>query len=204
MLAAPSVSSGSVETDTELLDRLRAGDEAAFGALVRQYHPQLLRFASTMVPSRAVAEEVVQDTWLGVVRGVDAFEGRSSLRTWLFRILANRARTAGTREHRSAPVDPEVLGERFNARGGWSPPPEPWVDDADERIDAAVLAKQVRECLGRVPEGQRQVVLLRDVEGLSADEVCEILGISSGNQRVLLHRGRAQVRRLLAAGMGKA
>lgn len=190
--------------DAALVTALRAGDEAAFTTLVRHYHPQLVRLARTMVPSRAVAEEVAQETWLGVVRGLERFEGRSSLRTWLFRILVNRARSAGAREHRTVPVEPADLGERFEASGGWAAPPAPWVDESSERLDAAPLAARARDHLGRLPDGQRQVVLLRDVEGLPATEVCAILGISDGNQRVLLHRGRAGLRRLLAVDMGKA
>jgi RNA polymerase sigma-70 factor, ECF subfamily len=189
--------------DGALLAGLRAGDEAAFAALVARYHGKLLRLAETMVPSRAVAEEVVQDTWLAVVRGVRGFEGRSSFRTWLFHILVNRARSTGVREHRTASLDPEVIGERFDSSGHWSDPPTPWVDDADNRIDAAQLAEQVRACLPELPESQRQVVLMRDVEGLAPPDVCRLLGISDGNLRVLLHRGRAQVRRLLAERMGK-
>src|SRR4051812_47090127 len=116
--------------ETEMLDRLRAGDEAAFATLVERYHAPLLRFAMTMVPTRAVAEEVVQDTWLGVVRGIERFEGRSSLQTWLFRILATRARTAGGRERRSVPValqdEAAVPSHRFSAEGAWTEPPAPW------------------------------------------------------------------------------
>lgn len=190
--------------DAALVTALRAGDETAFSALVHRYHPQLLRLARTMVPSTAVAEEVVQETWLGLVRGIDSFESRSSLRTWLFRILVNRARSAGAREYRSMPVDPGTLGERFTSSGAWAAPPVPWVEETEQRIDAAHLSARVRHHLRRLPDGQRQVVLLRDVEGLPSDEVCAVLGISEGNQRVLLHRGRAQVRRLLAVDLGKA
>ena len=190
--------------DAALVTALRAGDETAFSALVHRYHPQLLRLARTMVPSTAVAEEVVQETWLGLVRGIDSFESRSSLRTWLFRILVNRARSAGAREYRSMPLDPGTLGERFTSSGAWAAPPVPWVEETEERVDATHLAGRVRHHLRRLPDGQRQVVLLRDVEGLPSDEVCAVLGISEGNQRVLLHRGRAQVRRLLAVDLGKA
>src|SRR5688572_4225980 len=163
----------------------------------------MLRLARTMVPSQAVAEEVVQDTWLGVVRGVETFEGRSSLRTWLFRILVNRARSTGVREHRITSADPEVLADRFDRGGAWASPPDPWVDQADDRLDARELAGRVSACLDRLPDGQRQVVVLRDVEGLGAPEVGAVLGITDGNQRVLLHRGRTAVRQLLAEGMGK-
>jgi RNA polymerase sigma-70 factor (ECF subfamily) len=195
-------STGVADADTALLDDLRAGDEAAFATLVRRYHPRLLRFAETLVPSRAVAEEVVQDTWLGVVRGVHRFEGRSSVKTWLFRILINRARSAGAREVRTVPVGDDVLEGRFAASGAWSEPPEPWADAVDARVVADVLAGRVRECLPRLPDGQRQVLVLRDIEGIDGDEVCDLLGVSPGNQRVLLHRARTRLRALLATEMG--
>jgi RNA polymerase sigma-70 factor (ECF subfamily) len=156
--------------------------------------------AASFVPSAAVAEEVVQDTWLAVVRGIDRFEGRSSFRTWLFRILVNRARTTGVRERRSVPVavdDHAVDPRRFASDGRWSEPPVPWPDDVDDRLAAAASAKLVRAAIARLPDGQRQVVSLRDGEGLTAAEVCDVLAISEGNQRVLLHRGRSTVRRAL-------
>jgi RNA polymerase sigma-70 factor, ECF subfamily len=194
--------------ETELLDRLRAGDEAAFAALVERYHAPLLRFAMTMVPTRAVAEEVVQDTWLGVVKGIERFEGRSSLQTWLFRILANRARTAGSRERRSVPVDLQeeeaaVPSHRFNAEGAWTEPPVPWTDAVEDRLLASASAGHVRELIATLPETQRQVVELRDVAGLSAADACEILGLTDANQRVLLHRGRSRVRGMLEQEVGR-
>jgi RNA polymerase sigma-70 factor (ECF subfamily) len=178
--------------EAELIDRLRAGDEEAFAEVVRAHHAALCRFARTFVGSTAVAEEVVQDTWLAVVRGVDRFEGRSSLRTWLFHILANRARTTATREHRTDSIDPDA--DRFDSAGVWSAPPVPWSEEVDDRLAAAHLASLARELLATLPEAQRQVVVLRDVEGLSAADVTELLEISDGNQRVLLHRGRARLR----------
>jgi RNA polymerase sigma-70 factor (ECF subfamily) len=190
-----------VDSDAALVEALRAGDEAAFAALVSKYHPRLLRFAESMVPSRAVAEEVVQDTWLGVVRGIDRFEGRSSVKTWLFHILANRAKTAGAREGRSVPVGDPLEG-RFTASGEWSRPPEPWSDAVDARVVADKLASRVKECLPNLPAAQRQVLVLRDMEGLEAAEVCDLLGLSAGNQRVLLHRARSQIRGLLETEMG--
>ena len=192
------------EDEGELLRRLRAGDEAAFAALVDRYHAPLIRVALTFVPSRAVAEEVVQDTWLGVLRGVDRFEGRSSLQTWLYRILVNRARTTGVREHRSLPLadtEPAVDPARFAPDGTWASPPEHWSDQVDERLSAPALAARIRALVEELPAGQRQVVTLRDVEGLSGAEVCEVLGISEGNQRVLLHRGRSRVRAVLEQEM---
>ena len=184
--------------DAELVARLRTGDEDAFVHLVARHHTSLLRLASTFVPSRAVAEEVVQETWLGVVRGIDRFEARSSLKTWLFRILVNRARSAGVRERRyaMAPSADEraVVPGRFAANGEWRDPPASWTDEAIDRITAADAAAAISSCLADLPHAQRQVVLLRDVEGLAADEVCALLGLSDGNQRVLLHRGRSRLR----------
>jgi RNA polymerase sigma-70 factor (ECF subfamily) len=198
-----------VDDDERLLERLRAGDEAAFGALVAAHHDAMLRLASNFVPSRAVAEEVVQDTWLGVLRGIDRFEGRSSLRTWLLAILVNRARTTGVREARSIAVGdatPAVDRARFDVSGAWSSPPEQWVEDAEERLGAAALAAHIHEALEQMPARQRAVVTLRDVDGLDSDEVCAVLSLSQANQRVLLHRGRSQLRRaleaVLAAGGG--
>ena len=189
-----------MDADADLVDRLRAGDESAFAALVRRYQSRMLRLAEATVGSRAVAEEVVQDTWLAVVRGVERFEGRSSLKTWLFHILLNRARTAGGRERRAGTTG--VSEERFSWYGGWAEPPEPWADRAEDRVTAEKLAHRVHELLLELPAAQRQVVLLRDVEGLPAQEVAALCGVSDGNQRVLLHRGRTQLRRMLAKEMG--
>jgi RNA polymerase sigma-70 factor (ECF subfamily) len=190
------------DSDEALLEGLRAGDEAAFSALVSRYQPRLLRVAESLVSNRAVAEEVVQDTWIGVVRGVHRFEGRSSVKTWMFRILVNRARSAGGREVRSLPVDDDdVLEGRFAPSGAWSDPPEPWSDAVDDRIVAEKLAVRVKQCLPRLSAAQRQVVTLRDIEGVGADEVCDLLQISAGNQRVLLHRAHARLRDLLDAEM---
>ena len=189
----------------ELVTRLRSGDEAAFRFLVDRYHGSLLRVAQTMVPSRAVAEEVVQDTWLGLVRGIHRFEGRSSLRTWLFHVLVNRARSTGVSERRpTIGTSPAVDPDRFGADGGWTEPPVPWPDEVDDRLVAAQLAERIRPRLEELPDMQRQVVTLRDVEGLSAEEVCELLGLTEGNQRVLLHRGRSRLRGMLELEMGKA
>jgi RNA polymerase sigma-70 factor (ECF subfamily) len=181
-----------------LLAQARAGDERAFAALVDQNHAALVRVARAFVSTRAEAEDVAQDTWLAVLRGLDKFEGRSSFRTWLFAILANRARTSAYKERRSGPaVDPD----RFGADGGWVDPPAPWTDAVDERLDAATLAPRVRAAIIELPEAQRQVITLRDVEGLDAGAVCGLLKISEGNQRVLLHRARAKVRSTLEREM---
>jgi RNA polymerase sigma-70 factor (ECF subfamily) len=194
------------ETDAELLGRLRAGDEQAFVVLVRRHHAAMLRLAACYVPSMEVAEEVVQDTWLGALRGIAGFEGRSSVRTWLFRILVNRARTAGRRERRSVAVgdfEPAVDPSRFDATGHWAVPPEHWVEEADDRLDAAKLAGRLRSAIDALPARQREVVTLRDVEGLSGEEVCSVLDISEANQRVLLHRGRSRLRQVLETEFGR-
>jgi len=192
------------EAEAELVARLRTGDEQAFRLLVGRYHTVLLRVAATMVPSRAVAEEVVQDTWLGVVRGIDGFEGRSSLRTWLFGVLVNRARSAGARErppaaHGAPGGGAAVVAMRFGPRGNWADPPAPWPDDIDDRLVASALAARIRPRIDELPPMQRQVVTLRDVEGLAAGDVCRLLGVSAANQRVLLHRGRSRLRSMLDA-----
>ena len=195
-------------SDADLVLRLQAGDEAAFVELVERYQGPLLRLARSFVPSRAVAEEVVQDVWLGVVRGIERFEGRSSLKTWLFRIMVNRARSTGVREHRETPVDltasePAVAPERFTASGQWAQPPAAWADDAENRLEAKALVGQITAFLDRLSESQRRVVLMRDVEGLAPAEVCEVLDITEANQRVLLHRGRSRLRGMLESEQGK-
>jgi RNA polymerase sigma-70 factor, ECF subfamily len=189
-----------MESDAELIRRLRVGDEQAFVALVERYNGSMLRIAASFVPSRAVAEEVVQDTWLAVLRGIAGFEGRSSLRTWVFTILVNRARSTGTREQRSIPVadtGPVVDGSRFGLDGKWSSPPEHWIEEAEDRLAAGKLADLLRSAMDDLPVRQREVVVLRDVEGMSSEEVCDVLAISEGNQRVLLHRGRSKLRQVL-------
>jgi RNA polymerase sigma-70 factor, ECF subfamily len=203
-MALPVAKRGSptmpfVETDLELLERLRAGDQGAFSLLVGRYERPMLRFARSLVPSPSVAEEAVQDTWMAVVRGIDRFEGRSSFKTWLFRVLTNRARSAGLSEQRH--VSPEggraVDRSRFDAGGQWAEPVEPWVDQSVERLDAAKWSGVLRDALETLPARQRQVVLLRDVEGLTSAEVCDVLGTSPGNARLLLHRGRNGLREAL-------
>jgi RNA polymerase sigma-70 factor, ECF subfamily len=189
-----------------LLDRLRAGDEQAFVTLISRYRPSMLRLAAGYVPSQAVAEEVVQDTWLAVVHGVSRFEGRSSVRTWLFRILVNRARTTGERERRATAVpDPAATVDpaRFDPAGTWSLPPEHWVDLVDNRLIAQKMAARVRSAIMDLPARQREVVTLRDVEGLSSGEVCDVLEITEANQRVLLHRGRSRLRQVIESEFGR-
>ena len=194
-----------MDADVSLLERLRDGDEQAFTTLVERYHSSMLRLALSYVPSRAVAEEVVQDTWLAVLRGLGRFEERSSLRTWVFTILVNRARSTGAREARSVPVadaGPVVDASRFGPSGGWAVPPEHWAEEAESRVDAVKLSGLLRGGLDGLPGRQREVVLLRDVEGLSSAEVCEVLAISEANQRVLLHRGRSKLRQVLESELG--
>ena len=186
--------------DSELVHRLRSGDERAFTVLVERYHEPMLALAASFVPSRAVAEEVVQDTWLAALRGLGAFQGRSSLKTWLFRILVNRARSTGSKEQRSIPVadpEPAVDPSRFGGDGAWADPPEHWIEAAERRMEAGKLAGQVRVWIDELPARQREVVLLRDIEGMRSEEVCAVLALTEGNQRVLLHRGRSRLRQLL-------
>jgi RNA polymerase sigma-70 factor (ECF subfamily) len=194
-----------MDEDEELVARLRAGDEQAFVALVSRHHAAMVRVASSFVSSAAVAEEVVQDTWLGVLRGIDGFAGRSSFRTWLLRILVNRARSTGVHEHRSVAVGdagPAVDRSRFDASGAWMSPPQHWVEDSENRLLAESLADQIHVALGELPARQREVVVMRDVDGLSGPEVCDVLEISEANQRVLLHRGRSHLRQALENELG--
>jgi RNA polymerase sigma-70 factor (ECF subfamily) len=189
-----------------LLDALRAGDEDAFVALVTRYHASLKRVARAYVSTDAVAEEVVQETWLAVVDGLDRFEQRATLKTWLFHILANKAKTRGVRERRSVPfaslgpadAQPSVPPDRFQAEGDawpghWAVPPRPW-EDPERRLQSLEARERLRAAIGALPETQQAVLTLRDVEGLEADEVCTLLELSAGNQRVILHRARARVR----------
>jgi len=191
--------------DQELLDRLRKGDEEAFVMLVARYQQPMLRLARSMVSSQAVAEEAVQDTWMGVVRGVDRFEGRSSFKTWLFRILVNRSRSAGSHEPANAPLEMlhAVDPARFDAQGQWADPLDRWTEESTNRLDAATWIPALKAALDDLPPRQRQVVLLCDVEDLTNEEACTVLGVSPGNQRVLLHRGRSRLREILEAEMRK-
>jgi RNA polymerase sigma-70 factor (ECF subfamily) len=193
------------DPDTELLGRLRAGDEEAFAELASKYQGTMLSIARSYVPSSAVAEEVVQDAWVGVLRGLHRFEHRSSFRTWLFRILVNRAISAAARERRSLPVDdlePAVDGSRFGAGGTWQVPPEPWADQVDDKVMAAKVTTRILAAIRDLPLHQREVVTLRDVRGMSSEEVCAILDISQANQRVLLHRGRSRLRQVIESEFG--
>ena len=201
--------------DTELVDALLAGDEAAFRTLVDMLSPALLRMARMYVASEAEAEEVVQETWLAVLRGLERFERRSSLRTWIFRILMNIARTRGKREARSipfssafdarsAPDEPAVDPDRFLApddrfANGWAIAPAPWPEEevlTGEALDA------VKRAIEELPPAQREVITLRDLVGCSAEEACNALEVSETNQRVLLHRARAKVRAAVERELG--
>jgi len=184
---------------------MRAGDEDAFVLLVARHHTAMQRLARSFVSSAAIAEEVVQDTWLGVLRGIGDFAGRSTFRTWLMRILVNRARSTGVHEHRSVAVGdagPVVDRSRFDASGAWMSPPQHWVEDSDDRLAAEALAEPIQAALEGLPARQREVVILRDVDGLSGQEVCEVLDVSEANQRVLLHRGRSHLREALETELG--
>src|SRR5689334_3016173 len=197
-----------------LLARLRAGDGAAFTALVEGHTTSMLRVARLHVSSDAVAQEVVQETWLAVLRGLDGFEERSSLRTWIFRILVNRARTRGVREARTVPfaalaareadglfaaVDPDrFLGDDDPEwPRHWATPPRRWEESPERHLDAAETAALVRGAMAALPPMQRIVMIMRDLEGWEAPEICTALDISEGNQRVLLHRARSRVRAAL-------
>jgi RNA polymerase sigma-70 factor (ECF subfamily) len=190
---------------------LAQGDEAAFTALVRQYHAPLRRLALTYVRSPAVADEVVQETWLGVMRGISAFDGRSSLKTWIFSILANIARTRATRERRTVPisaltadadgptVDPSRFLDEHHDRwpGHWTSPPASWDELPEEHLAGRETLARVHAAIDLLPPLQRRVIVLRDIEGWPADEVCALLELTEGNQRVCLHRARSKVRQEL-------
>jgi|tagenome__1003787_1003787.scaffolds.fasta_scaffold20950431_4 RNA polymerase sigma-70 factor (ECF subfamily) len=210
---------GGSEPQSDLLERLRAGDRESFADLVDGWSPALLRVALLYVSTRASAEEIVQDTWLAVISQLDRFEGRSSLKTWVFRILENLARTRGRREARSVPwssafpeprepdggrptVDPRRFrGPEDRWPGGWTLVGRPtrWQPPPDDAAVSADLRRHLSHALAELPERQRTVVELRDVHGLSSDEVCERLALTAANQRVLLHRGRARLRTRLEA-----
>ena len=199
-----------MEDEKALVERLRHGDEAAFRALIEMYNAMLVRVARMYVSSQAVAEEVVQETWLAVLQGIDRFEGRSSLKTWVFRILTNRAKTRGGREARSVPFsalggeteagEPAVPEERFlsaedpRAPHAWATPPRSWARLPEERLEARETIDCIRMAIADLPDAQRTVIALRDIDGWTAMEVCDALEITDANQRVLLHRARSKVR----------
>jgi RNA polymerase sigma-70 factor, ECF subfamily len=204
----PHVSVGVEFEDTQLLTRLRAGDEDAFRQLVGRYHGALKGFARTLGAGDAGAEEVVQEAWLVALESLDRFEERSSIKAWLFGIVKNKARRRAERDRRTVPFSavptseegegPVVDPARFQSGDGcwpghWNVAPRPW-HDPERRLASLEARAQLREAIAELPERQRVVVALRDVEGLDPEEVCELLEISEGNQRVLLHRGRAAIR----------
>ncbi|HET9674015.1 MAG TPA: sigma-70 family RNA polymerase sigma factor [Gaiellaceae bacterium] len=183
-----------------LVDALRRGDEEAFASLVEELSPSMLRVARLYVPTQAIAEDVVQEAWVGVLRGIDRFESRSSLRTWIFRILTNIAKTRGIREGRSVPFsslggdEPAVDPERFLG-GHWAAPPRAW--EGGERLEAKETLDLIESEIAKLPPAQGVVITMRDIEGFDSEEVRNVLGVSETNQRVLLHRARSKVRRAL-------
>ena len=191
--------------DDDLLARLRNGDEAAFAELVAEYDGALRRVARSFVRTDAAADDVVQETWLGVIRGLDRFEGRSSLRTWIFSILVNQARTRAVRDARSVPFSsleeddgPTVDPGAFGPDGHWRSSPPRLDADPETGLLSAELREHLLAAIDELPHRQRAVITLRDVVGLSSAEVRDLLEVSEGNQRVLLHRARAKVRAALA------
>jgi RNA polymerase sigma-70 factor (ECF subfamily) len=199
--------------DLRIVEALRSGYEAAFVSLIDRYYASMLRLAMAIVSSQAVAEEVVQEAWMGVLQGLNGFEGRSSLKTWIFRILTNCAKTRAQREGRSVPFsslpelnsdlpEPAVDPERFRGPdqqwpGNWVSFPRNWDEMPEERILSQETLARIQKAIDDLPPGQREVITLRDIEGWASDETCTLLGVSEANQRVLLHRARSKVRRAL-------
>ena len=207
------------DEDARLVAALRRGDAAAFAMLLDLYHGSLVRVAMVYVRNHAVAEEVVQETWLGVIKGIDRFEGRSSLKTWIFRILTNTAKTRGEREGRSVPFsalsideesgEPAVDPERFLSADAprwadhWAAPPSSWDSVPEQRLLSKETLGRIQAAIETLPPVQRQVITLRDVGGWTSEEVCSLLDVSEANQRVLLHRARSKVRRVLEEYLGE-
>jgi RNA polymerase sigma-70 factor (ECF subfamily) len=203
-LAAPALS----PEEARLVEALRRREEAAFAQLVREYGPAMLRVARLFVREHEVAEEVVQEAWLGVLRGIRSFEGRSSLKTWIFRILTNTAKTRAEREGRSVPFaalardddEAAVDADRFQHQGRWTghwaAPPSPW-ELPDGRLLASEARAVVERSVAALPPAQATVLVMRDVVGFESSEICNFLEISETNQRVLLHRARSKVRQAL-------
>jgi RNA polymerase sigma-70 factor, ECF subfamily len=205
--------------ERDLCAALRRGDESAFSTVVSLYSGPLRRLALSYVRSAAVADEVVQETWLGVIRGIHAFEERSSLKTWIFRILTNTAKTRAERESRMVPlsalsaadsdsdepaVDPDRFFDQQQARwpGHWASPPARWDELPADHLEGRELLDAMKAAIEGLPSRQRQVIVLRDIEGWDAEEVCRVLELSEANQRVLLHRGRSKVRQALEDQLG--
>jgi len=213
---SPGTATGTGPGDGELVAALMAGDDDAFARIVDAWSPSMLRLARYYVNSDSVAEDVVQEAWLGVLRGLDRFEGRSRLRTWALRIVANIAKTAAQKERRAVPFatggtegpggsgdlpgpGPSVPPSRFwpagePRAGAWRTPPHPWPSLPEDEVLSTEAVEVVRQAVAVLPEGQRAVIELRDLDGYDAAEVCDVLGLTPVNQRVLLHRARATVR----------
>jgi RNA polymerase sigma-70 factor (ECF subfamily) len=200
--------------ELRMVESLREGDETAFVSLIERHHAPMLHLAMVYIPNRAVAEEIVQETWMGVLQGLKRFEGRSSLKTWIFRILTNCAKTRAQREGRSIPFsslpaldaddssEPAVDPDRFQGPDGrwpghWISFPRSWDEIPEERLLSQETRTHISRAIDALPAHQREVITLRDIEGWSSDEICSFLGVSEANMRVLLHRARAKVRREL-------
>ena len=205
----PENPDSGTRADAELVQALRRGDAEAFRRLVTELNPGLTRLARTYV-TEALADEVVQETWAAVVRSIDMFQGRSSLKTWIYRIMMNKVRTLAGREAKIVPfaslgragddgdlVDLDRMDSALLGPGFWNQSPAPWHQLPSERLESDEVLMMIREAIDALPPAQREVVELRDVQGWPAAEVCSALGISSANQRVLLHRGRAAIRSML-------
>ena len=212
-LANPgSVGIAELADEPSLIEALRSGEPEAFQALAREHYATMTRVARSYVDSEAVAEEVVQETWLAVISGIGRFQRRSALGTWIYAILINKARTHRSRERRAVPFsslsrgqenDSSVAADRFQRDdeqwpGHWATPPRPW-QRPERRLLSLELRERLRDALDELPGRQREVLALRDVEGLDAEDVCALLGLSAENQRVLLHRGRSRLRAELEA-----
>jgi RNA polymerase sigma-70 factor (ECF subfamily) len=217
MHAEQTVAGGTgAASDEQTVAALRAGDERAFRELFARTYPMMKRVARGYVASDAVAEEIVQDTWLAIVTGIDRFEGRSALGTWIFSILSNQAKTHSARERRALPIscvaprdagEPAVDPDRFQKDdeawpGHWATPPRPW-QKPERRLLSLEAREHLKDALAELPERQRLIVGLRDIDGHSAEEVCDLLGLSQENQRVLLHRGRSRLRAVLEEYFGE-
>ena len=209
-MTEPEVLVGATADDQRIISGLRAGDEATFAEMVDRYNGSLVRVAMRYLPSRAVAEEVVQDTWIGVIEGIDRFEGRSTVKTWLYKILIYKARARGERERRTVPLSalagddsaPSVPTERFRGSdalwaGHWATPPRRWDGDAEERALAGEARSVIDAAIAEMPLAQREVIVMRDLSEFSSVQVCDLLGLTEANQRVLLHRARSRVRAAL-------
>lgn len=201
-------------SDEELVPKILAGDERAFSLLVARYHARLVRLAQSFVHTTASAEEMAQETWLAVLAGLDRFEQRSRFKVWLFRILSNRAKSCAQQEARSVPfstfdspdgdVDRTSLADLFTPEGRWRSPTQEWDHKTPEKLLLSTETQRVlQNGIQTLPAAQRAVLLMRDVEGLDADEVCSLLGLTDANQRVLLHRARTALRQILDRHMRK-